>query len=209
MGDTSAEKKVMRDAARERRGVAFDAAGGRTPAKVIMNVIDAVPISKETLFISAYLPLPGEMDPRPVLSRIKLEGHKGCLPVVAAKDAPLIFRAWEAGDDLEDGPFRTRHPLPHKPEVIPDVLLVPLLAFDRKGHRLGWGGGFYDRTIGGYRAVGRNPVAIGLAFAAQEVAAVPHDEYDQALDWVVTEEAAILTGGFRPEDPEKRTPCEF
>ena len=112
------------------------------------------------------------------------------LPVVVERDRHLDFRAWSPGDDLEAGDHGTWHPYPSAPLVVPDVVLVPLLAFDRAGWRLGYGGGYYDRTLQGLRRAA--PVTtIGIGFAAQEVMTVPHDGHDQRLDWIATETGLI------------------
>jgi 5-formyltetrahydrofolate cyclo-ligase len=101
-----------------------------------------------------------------------------------------VFRAWSPGDDLEPAAFNTQIPSADKPELTPGVVLAPLLAFDRRGYRLGYGGGFYDRTLDFLRNFGE-VLAIGLAYAGQEVPVVPHDPNDKRLDWIVTEAAAI------------------
>jgi 5-formyltetrahydrofolate cyclo-ligase len=106
------------------------------------------------------------------------------------KTRPLQFRRWSPGDPLRTVQWGIREPAEAAPVVEPDVLLVPLLAFDRGGHRLGYGGGYYDRTLRALRS--RRPVtAVGLAFAEQEVDAVPHLDYDERLDWVLTPLGAI------------------
>jgi 5-formyltetrahydrofolate cyclo-ligase len=116
------------------------------------------------------------------------------LPVVAGRGKPLVMRAWRWGEDLAQGVWGLREPKPDAPEVDPDILLVPLLAFDRTGHRIGYGAGYYDMTIAGLRA--RKAVtAIGLAFAAQEIAAVPATPRDERLDLVLTEREVIETQG--------------
>jgi 5-formyltetrahydrofolate cyclo-ligase len=117
-------------------------------------------------------------------------GHQIALPVVLEANQPLVFRAWSPGDDLEPAAFNTQIPSADKPELTPGVVLAPLLAFDRRGYRLGYGGGFYDRTLDILRNCGE-VLAIGLAYAGQEVPAVPHDPNDKRLDWIVTEAAAI------------------
>jgi 5-formyltetrahydrofolate cyclo-ligase len=117
--------------------------------------------------------------------RLRAEGYRICLPVMQGKARPLLFRAWDAGDPLAERMWGIREPLPSAPEVDPDVILAPLLAFDRAGHRLGYGAGFFDRTLVAARE--RKPIiAIGLAYDEQEVDAVPHLDYDQRLDWVLT-----------------------
>ncbi len=182
-------KADLRRTAGERR----DAAAG-DPAAVTDRFLTAVSVPPGAT-VSGYWPMRSELDPRPLMSALSARGHSVCLPVVAGKDRPLIFRAWRPGDALVAGEFGTQVPPANQmgadqEEIVPRLLLVPLLAFDRAGYRLGYGGGFYDRTLGALRAVG--PVsAVGLAFAVQEVDTVPHDATDARLDWIVTEAEAI------------------
>jgi 5-formyltetrahydrofolate cyclo-ligase len=140
--------------------------------------------------VSAYWPIRDEIDPRPALQHFHRAGHVCCLPVVVGPGEALRFRAWRPGDELEPAPFDTRVPRAEAAEVVPAVLLVPLLAFDARGYRLGYGGGFYDRTIAGLRAANPATLALGVGFAAQEVEAVPRDAHDARLDWIVTEREA-------------------
>ncbi|MGH6928522.1 MAG: 5-formyltetrahydrofolate cyclo-ligase [Dongiaceae bacterium] len=140
--------------------------------------------------VSAYWPLDDEFDPRPLFMELHRRGHPIGLPVILARGQPLTFRRWTPGVALVRGPFRVMTPPVEAPEVVPQLLLVPLLAFDRAGYRLGYGGGFYDRTIAKLRAAG-DVLAVGVALAAQEVAAVPRDDTDEPLDWVVTDRDAI------------------
>lgn len=137
--------------------------------------------------LAAYWPMRGEADPRPALA-----AHAGprCLPVVSGRGRPLAFRAWAPGAPLVAGAFGAMIPPDTAPPATPEVLIVPLLAFDRRGFRLGYGGGFYDRTLEALRAAGPR-LAIGLAFAAQEVAEVPTEPTDQPLDLIVTEVGII------------------
>lgn len=148
------------------------------------------------LAVSGYWPLPGELDVRPLLSRLRDLGHPVGLPVVIRRHAPLTFRRWRAEDELLAGRFNVMTPPEQAPEVTPDVLLVPMLAFDPDGYRLGYGGGFYDRTLDQLRQRAKEtgharPVAVGIAYAAQEMPAVPRGPYDQPLDWVVTERSVF------------------
>lgn len=140
--------------------------------------------------VSGYWPLPGEIDPRPLMRALAERGARLALPVIMAPGSPLKFREWRAGDVPEPRAFGLMEPAQSAPEVIPDILLVPLLAIDPDGNRLGFGKGFYDRTLAGLRAMG-SPLAIGLAYEAQRVAAVPVDEFDQPLDGLVTELRAL------------------
>ncbi len=144
--------------------------------------------------VSAFWPLPGEIDTRPVMTALHERGCLIALPALRGPGLPLDFRAWRPGDELVPAAFDTREPAVDKPALVPSVLLVPLLAFDRRGYRLGYGGGFYDRTLADLRATG-SALAVGLAYAGQEMAHVPHDDKDQPLDWIVTEDEAIRVKG--------------
>jgi 5-formyltetrahydrofolate cyclo-ligase len=136
--------------------------------------------------ISGFLPYRSEIDLRPLLARLGGEGWTIALPVVVAKGEPLVFRAWTIGDPLIEGTWGIEIPPAAAPEVQPDLLLVPMLAFDSRGYRLGYGGGFYDRTLEKLR--GLKPVAaIGVAYSAQEIQEVPRGPHDQPLDWIMTE----------------------
>ncbi len=148
--------------------------------------------------ISGFWPMGDEIDIVPLLSQLHATGHPVGLPVVAGKGQPLIFRAWHPGLALVTGGFKTEVPPPGSPELAPDILIVPLLAFDSDGYRLGYGGGFYDRTLEKLRNGGARPLAIGVAFSAQHVARVPRDHYDQPLDWIVTEKSAQAFAGAAP-----------
>ena len=138
--------------------------------------------------VSAYWPMGDELDPRPLIHRIQAAGHAIGLPVVVAKGAPLMFRDWTPETRFIPGGFKTEVPEPTAPEVVPTILLVPLLAFDLKGYRLGYGGGFYDRTLVKLRASAK-VTAIGFAYEGQMVDDVPRAEYDQPLDAILTERA--------------------
>ena len=144
--------------------------------------------------IAAFWPIGTEVDLRPLMDALDGLGFRVALPVVGGADAPLGFRRWQPETALEDGPFGTRQPGEAAEALVPALILVPLLAFDRQGYRIGYGGGFYDRTLDVLRRAGGagGPViAIGAAFSGQEVPAVPHDDHDQRLDWVVTEDDMI------------------
>jgi len=135
--------------------------------------------------ISAFAAIGEEINPLPLLKKLHGNGHRLGLPVVVARDQPLVFRHWKPGDLLVKAGFGLRVPDPSAGEVMPDILLVPLLAYDARGYRLGYGGGYFDRTLARLRANGC-VVAIGLAFDIQKVDDVPHADYDERLDWVLT-----------------------
>jgi 5-formyltetrahydrofolate cyclo-ligase len=140
--------------------------------------------------VSAYMPIRDEIDPRPLMERLFERGVTVAVPTLAGPGLPLGFRRWEPFMTLIPGQLDIPEPSHDAPLVEPDLLLVPLLAFDRTGHRLGYGRGYYDRTLADSRKT-RRVTAVGLAFAAQEVLSVPTGDNDQRLDWVLTETALI------------------
>lgn len=144
--------------------------------------------------ISGFSAFGEELDPAPLMARLAEEGHTLALPVMVAKAQPLIFRAWKPGDPMKEAMWGIMEPRDEAPQVRPDVLLVPLLAFDERGYRVGYGGGFYDRTIAGLQAE-KPIVTVGLALDELKVARVPTDQYDQPLDWVLTPSGPIRCHG--------------
>ncbi len=191
--DINEAKRTLRTeaAARRRDAAAVDdgSAGERLAAHFLESVAvpDAAPVS-------GFWPIRTEIDVMPLLLALAARGHPVALPVVAGAGRPLTFREWREGDAMEEGPYGIREPIATAPALVPQILLVPLLAFDRAGYRLGYGGGFYDRSLAALRKAG-TAVAVGAAWAAQEVAAVPRDASDQKLDWVVTEREALRISG--------------
>jgi 5-formyltetrahydrofolate cyclo-ligase len=138
------------------------------------------------MIVSGFMPMKSEINPLPLMRRLAAAGARLALPVVAGRGRPLILRAWSFGEPLARGVWGIQQPGEDAPEVAPDILIVPLLAFDRAGHRIGYGAGYYDMTITALRA--RKPVtAIGIGFAAQEIERVPATPRDAALDLVLTE----------------------
>ncbi len=189
--DVVAAKRHARRIAEERRAAAHAAAGPSAAAVLAAHGLPFLP-PRPSGIVSGFTSFRTEIDVIPLLARLAGDGWVTALPVVAADGAPLAFRRWIPGEPTVPGRFGI--PVPHEAsaELLPDVLLVPMLAFDRSGFRLGYGGGFYDRTVEWLRAA-KPVVAVGVAYAAQEVAAVPRGRYDQPLDWIVTE-----LGAFQP-----------
>lgn len=136
-------------------------------------------------WVSAFFPIGEEINPLPLLDRLIGEGYGVCLPVMEGMGKPLVFRAWKPGDELAEVTWGIREPLPSAPVIEPDVVLAALLAFDERGYRLGYGGGFYDRTIARLKTI-KPAVVIGLAYDELRVDAVPHNDYDQPVDWILT-----------------------
>lgn len=133
-----------------------------------------------------------EMDPRPLADNLMELGWKIALPACEALDEPIVFRPWKPGDRLAPDAAGINSPLASAGDLEPDFVMVPLIAYDAAGFRLGQGGGYYDRTIADLRTYRNPPPFVGLAFAGQEVEAVPHDGHDQKLDAIFTEM------GYRP-----------
>ncbi|MDQ1899495.1 5-formyltetrahydrofolate cyclo-ligase [Paracoccus sp. WLY502] len=175
-------------AALRARALAARAAGGDGDA--LTRHLTAALAPHRGKVLSGYWPMRDEADPRPAM-----EAHDGplCLPVVTAKAVPLVFRRWQ-GEALVPGPFGTSHPADSQPILFPQVLIVPLAGFDSQGNRIGYGGGYYDRTLQLLRETGQVH-AIGLAFAVQELPAIPAEPFDQPLDLIVTDRETI-----RPAD---------
>jgi 5-formyltetrahydrofolate cyclo-ligase len=174
---TAEDKAAARQAAFAARKTAF-AAGQGDAAQHLIAALEP----HRGKVLSGYMPMRTEIDPLPAMA-----AHQGLVgvPVIIGKGMALRFRQWTPDVEMVEGAFKAMIPATGD-WVTPQVLIVPLLAFDARGYRLGYGGGFYDRTLQGLRATG--PVlAIGFAFAAQEVSAVPIDATDQRLDMIVTE----------------------
>ncbi len=148
-----------------------------------------LPIASGTI-VSGFMPMKTEINPLPLMRKLAEAGAQLALPVVEGRGKPLTMRAWQWGEELGSGVWGIREPKPDAALVDPDILLVPLLAFDRAGYRLGYGGGYYDLTIAGLRAR-KTITAVGIAFAAQEVARVPTTPHDARLDLVLTEREVI------------------
>lgn len=139
--------------------------------------------------VSGFWPIKDEIDIRPLMIELHNVGCQLALPVVQGRGKPLLFRAWRPGDPLEQGVFGTLQPQARRETLVPDALIVPMLACDEEGWRLGYGGGFYDRTLGGLRER-RRVTAVGVGFNAQLVDDVPHGPDDQRLDWLLTDKRA-------------------
>ena len=174
--DIDAAKAVARQAAALRRAGSDPALGTGLTEHVLARI--AFPAGAT---VSGYWPMNDEIDIRPLLQALAERGHTIGLPVTGRRGEALVFRAWRPNEPLLTGRFGTSHPA--GPEVTPDVLLMPLLAFDGQGNRLGYGGGFYDRTVA------RLPGAlrIGCAYAVQELDSLPTGPYDQRLHAIATE----------------------
>ncbi|QUD86585.1 5-formyltetrahydrofolate cyclo-ligase [Phenylobacterium montanum] len=185
--DPASAKALLREEMRAlRRGLRKDVPGAaeQAAANLPQSLLGRFAV------VSGYHPLGGEIDPRPLMARLQAAGATLALPVTLDRDAPLIFRRYWPGEPVHPDAIGVPSPAPEAAEVRPDLVITPLVAFDRRGARMGQGGGFYDRTLAALRA--RGPVfALGLAYAGQEVARIPGEAHDQMLDAILTETGYI------------------
>jgi 5-formyltetrahydrofolate cyclo-ligase len=188
MIETASSKSDLRAAALARRdalppevrAAAADSIAARAfPVRVTPGTI-----------VSGFMPLKSEINPLALMRGLSEAGVQLALPAIAGRGKPLIMRAYKFGDELARGQWGIREPKPDAPEVAPDIVIVPLAAFDRTGRRIGYGAGYYDMTLRALRAK-KAVTAIGVAFAAQEIARVPTTPRDEALDFVLTEREVI------------------
>jgi 5-formyltetrahydrofolate cyclo-ligase len=183
-----AAKQAMRATMREKRA-ALRAAAPDAPQAMAKNFLDAIDVPGGAT-VSGFWPIGDEADPLPLLGTLRARGHAVALPRVAGvKRTPLAFHIYGENDALVPGRMGLSEPGVDWTVAIPSVVIVPLLAFDARGHRLGYGAGYYDATLTDLRR-GHDVVAVGYAYAGQEVPEVPADAHDQPLDWVVTEVGA-------------------
>lgn len=180
----SAAKAGIRKAVLTRRATIDAAATAPRTAAVaerMMTLLARFPVGA----ISAFRSFGDEIGTAPLLAALDGAGYRIGLPIVIGKGKPLVFRQWRPGDVMGSGPYGIEQPLATSPEIEPDILIVPMAAFDKDGYRVGYGGGFYDRSLAALRAK-KSVVTIGLAYDEQEVEAVPRDAYDARLDYLVT-----------------------
>ena len=186
--ETEQTKAALRAEALARRD-ALPAAERQAAAEAI--AARAFPIAVSTgSIVAGFSPMRSEINPVPLMRKLAGAGARLALPVVQGRGKPLIMRAWHFGAPLKSGQWGIREPTADAAEVAPDILIVPLAAFDRQGHRIGYGAGYYDMTIHALRAK-KKVIAVGIAYAAQEIEQVPATERDARLDLVLTEREVI------------------
>jgi 5-formyltetrahydrofolate cyclo-ligase len=186
--DLSRLKDAVRKAALARRD-ALDPASRVAAGARLADLVGGLAIPPGAL-VSGFWPIRSEIDPRPAMERLAARGHPLALPVIVDEGTRLIFRRWRAGDRLVVAGFGLSEPGPEAEEVAPDVLLVPLAAFDRQGDRIGYGRGYYDRAIARLEAE-RPRLKIGVAFSVQEAERVPTEPHDRRLDLILTEAGPV------------------
>jgi 5-formyltetrahydrofolate cyclo-ligase len=187
------EKRAERTRALARRAAAYAQHGKDAGLRLAEHGIGFANPAPGAV-VSGFSAIKDEIDAAPLVHRLAGEGFRLALPVMQGKGKALLFRAWAPGDEMASATWGIAEPLPTRPVLEPDIVLVPLLAFDAKGYRLGYGGGFYDRTLTGLRA--KKPiVAIGVAYEELRIDAVPHLDYDQPIDWVLTPSGPLRCSG--------------
>lgn len=177
-------KDELRAVALARRD-ALDAEQRAGAAVAIAVRMPQLNITSSTV-VAGYAPIRTEIDPVPLMQSLAGQGAALAMPAISRPDVALAFRAWKPGEALVRGALGTYEPSANIVEVVPDIVLVPLVAFDRAGHRIGYGAGYYDRTLEALRRH-KTLIAIGLAFAVQEIPQVPALSHDVRLDYVLTE----------------------
>jgi len=190
---TADEKRAERTRALTRRAAAYARHGREAGAALARHGLDFLTLAPGAI-ISGFSAIRDEIDAAALLARLAGEGYRLALPVMQGKRLPLLFRAWAPGDETASAQWGIAEPLPSKPVLEPDVVLVPLLAFDAHGCRLGYGGGFYDRTLTRLRAL-KPVVAVGIGYDELRIDAVPHLDYDERLDWVLTPSGPLRCSG--------------
>ena len=175
------EMKVLRDELSARDPDAGETLAGKFPLKLL---------DRYGPVVSGYWPIGSEVDARALMKRLHGEGAQLCLPRIGDDGVGMTFHAWSPGNVLETTHFGLQQPCASEILVRPTLMLMPLLAFDLEGHRLGYGKGHYDRAIAALREHGR-VFTCGLAFAGQQLDAVPAEPHDQALDWAMTEKGSV------------------
>ena len=191
MNDLSDIKAAFRKNAfaRRRESHAADKASNGEASRAAMDHFLAARLHTGAGIISGYCPIRTEIDPTPLMEALHSAGHRLCVPVIQGRGLALKFRQWHPGVEMTEGEFGAMIPAAGD-WLEPQLLISPLLAFDAAGWRLGYGGGFYDRSLEGLRAKHRT-LAVGFAYSAQQVEAVPREPTDQLLDAIVTEQGLI------------------
>lgn len=186
---TSAEhKQIAREEVRYRRCIIKDEHGDEYADKICQNFLKTIPLMPQSV-ISAYWPVNSEADVKPLMEKLISNGHTLSLPAIADDRESITFRRYRLYDPIMMGPFRIPQPFDSAENMNPSVILVPILGFNRNGHRLGYGKGFYDTLLAEIR-MERPVTVVGIAFSEQEID-FPFEEHDQTMDWIITEQECI------------------
>lgn len=184
------DKKALRREALAKRADVHLTRGPEASFLIAKQVLGAIPVGS---VVAGYWAIGNELDLGPTMAALSGRGDTLALPVTGERGTPLVFRKWVPGQPLEKGPMGTSHPAPSAPEITPNVILLPLVSFDAKGTRIGYGAGFYDRTLKQLRQKGQL-VAWGVAFDEQELPSLPADSGDEPMDGILTDRRVIRLG---------------
>ncbi len=190
MTEQGDKKSALRTAALSRRKGLRDEIARQHADLARQHFFLNVPLNDQSI-VAVYWPIRGEMDTRALLGQLIDQGTVTCLPEVVGDNQPLKFRQWDGMSPLDAGDFGTMQPGPHAPEVTPNVILLPLAAFDAAGYRLGYGKGFYDRTLAEMQS---RPLLIGYGFSTQQVDAIPAEAHDVRMDMMISELGMLKFG---------------
>ncbi len=160
-------------------------------AKRIVEIGAGLAAEHHAESVSGFWPIKDEVSTLPLLEALARQNIVTALPVMAGRDQPLTFRAWKPGEPLAEAKMKIMEPPQSAPEVLPDLLFVPLAGFDRQGGRLGYGAGYYDRSLAKLRAL-KKILAVGVGFGVQELQDLPQEPHDEPLDYVLTERNLIF-----------------
>lgn len=187
--DDAKKKHTLRLAARQRRAT-LTADNQRAHADAFAHhFLKSVNVNGH--IIAGYWATQGELDVMPLLQMLVKKGHTCCLPAITPASKQLLFRRWQAGAAMESGAFGIIEPTAENESLVPDTLIVPLVAFDAARHRIGYGGGYYDCTLNALHQGGHRFTTIGAAYSIQQVDAIPAEPHDEVLDMIITEKGVL------------------
>lgn len=188
--DTPSAKAALRSQALARRGL-INGIESRAFAQRLANIGAGIVAEKKAGIVSVFWSIGTEPSTFQLLENLARQGVQTALPVMQGRAAPLVFRLWKEGEPLAEVKWGIKEPLPSAREVEPDLLFVPLAAYDRKGNRLGYGAGYYDRTLAKLRAK-KSITVVGVAYGIQELQEIPTDSHDEKLDYLLTDHEWII-----------------
>jgi 5-formyltetrahydrofolate cyclo-ligase len=190
--DTKKTKHEMRAQALGRRHKAsVDGGFAEQCANTVVQFASGLMTSQDVGVVAGYWPHKSEIDIREIYPILRERGWQIALPVMQGENMPLDFRLWDGVSELVQGPHGIFEPTWDNDKVVPDVVLAPLAAFDRTGFRMGYGGGYYDRTFDKMRQDGNHPLFVGCAYSVQEIDSAPAEPHDEPLDLIVTEKEIL------------------
>lgn len=187
--DHANKKHTMRQAARQRRAALTEDQRRSHAEAFARHFLEAVTVKDH--IVAGYWATQGELDVMPLLHILAQQGHICCLPAMIPTSRQLAFRRWQPGATIEPGGFGIIEPTAENEALVPDTIIVPLVAFDAARHRIGYGAGYYDCTLDTLRRSGRHFTTVGAAYGIQQVKSVPAEPHDEVLDMIITENGVL------------------